>query len=113
MPFQTALYPSVVGVGSGTSPGMPIVIDTKWRSPEPRDPEGGMRVTTYEGTVEDGQVKLPEAVRLPERARVFVVVPGVEEGPEFHVGSPRLARSWQAADFSKEVAEEPRDAGLR
>jgi hypothetical protein len=31
----------------------------------------------------------------------------------FHVGSPHLAQPERAADFTKEVAEEPQDAGLR
>jgi hypothetical protein len=72
-----------------------------------------MRVTTYEATVENGQIKLSEAVRLPEHARVYVVVPGVEEVTRFYVGSPRLAQPERAADFTKEVVEEPHDAGLR
>lgn len=72
-----------------------------------------MKVTTYEAVVENGQVKLPGAVQLPERARVYVVVPGVEEGARVRVGSPRLAHPEQAADFAKQVIEEPRDAGLR
>ncbi len=72
-----------------------------------------MKVSTYEATVENGQIKLSEAVRLPEHARVYVVVPGVEEMSEFHVGSPRLAEPERAADFTKEVAEEPADAGIR
>jgi hypothetical protein len=72
-----------------------------------------MKVTTYEATVEDGQIKLSEAVRLPEHATVYVVVPGVEGVPGFHVGSPRLAQPERAADFTKEVVEEPQDAGLR
>jgi hypothetical protein len=72
-----------------------------------------MKVTTYEATVENGQIKLSEAIRLPEHARVYVVVPGVEEVSRVHVGGPRLAQPERAADFTKEVAEEPRDAGLR
>ncbi len=72
-----------------------------------------MEVTTYEATVENGQIKLSEAVRLPEHARVYVVVPGVEEVSRFHVISPRLAQPERAADFTKEVAEEPQDAALR
>ncbi len=72
-----------------------------------------MKVTTYEATIENGQIKLSEAVSLPERARVYVVVPDVEEVSGFHVRSPRLARPERAADFTKEVAEEPQDAGLR
>lgn len=72
-----------------------------------------MKITTYEATVENGQIKLSEAVSLPERAKVYVVVPGVEAASGFHVGSPRLAQPERAADFAMEVAEEPRDAGLR
>jgi len=33
-----------------------------------------MSVTTYQGTVENGQVRLAEDVRLPENARVYVIV---------------------------------------
>jgi hypothetical protein len=40
-------------------------------------------------------------------------VAGVEEVPRLHVGSPRLAEPERAADFTMEVAEESRDAGLR
>jgi hypothetical protein len=71
-----------------------------------------MKVITYEATVEGGRIKLPEAVRLPEHATVYVVVPGVEEVPRFRAGSPRLANPWHAADFAKEVTEEPEDAGV-
>lgn len=71
-----------------------------------------MKIATYEATAENGQIKLSEPVRLPERARVYVVVPGVEQAPRIHVASPRLARPEQAADFVKEVTLEPRDAGL-
>jgi hypothetical protein len=38
-----------------------------------------MPVTTFSGTVEDGQVKLAANVHLPESARVFVVVPDFDE----------------------------------
>ena len=37
-----------------------------------------MSVTTYQGTVENGQVKLTGDIRLPENAKVYVVVPDVE-----------------------------------
>jgi antitoxin component of MazEF toxin-antitoxin module len=37
-----------------------------------------MSVTTYQGTVENGRVRLAGDVRLPENARVYVVVPDVE-----------------------------------
>jgi hypothetical protein len=71
-----------------------------------------MRVVTYEATVENGQIKLSEDVRLPEHATVYVVVTGVEEGSRFHVGSPHLAQPERAADFAMEVVEESPDAGL-
>lgn len=71
-----------------------------------------MRETTVEGTVENGQVKLPADVRLPEHAKVLVIIPGVEEQPALYIGSPRLAHPEQAADFKKEVIEESPDGGL-
>ena len=71
-----------------------------------------MMVATYEATVENGQIRLSEPVRLPERAKVFVVVPGALEVPRFHMASPRLVRPELAPDFVKEVTEEPRDAAL-
>jgi hypothetical protein len=37
-----------------------------------------MSVTTYQGTVENGQVRLAGDVRLPENAKVYVIVPDVE-----------------------------------
>jgi hypothetical protein len=71
-----------------------------------------MKVATYEATVENGQIKVSEGVKLPERAKVYVVIPDVEEGPSFRVGSPRLADPGQAADFVKEVALENPDARI-
>lgn len=37
-----------------------------------------MSVTTYQGTVENGRVRLAGDVRLPENAKVYVIVPDVE-----------------------------------
>jgi len=39
-----------------------------------------MSATTFEGVIENGQVRLPAGVVLPERRTVLVVVPDV--GPE-------------------------------
>jgi hypothetical protein len=74
-----------------------------------------MKVTTYEGVVENGQVRLPAGVTLPEKAKVYVVIPGVfdmevQRVPK--IASPRLVHPEQAADFVKEVVEERTDAGL-
>lgn len=71
-----------------------------------------MSVTTIEGVVENGQIRLPASVRLPERARVYVIVPDTEVSPIAYVGSPRLAHPEQASDFEKVVVEENPDAEL-
>jgi hypothetical protein len=71
-----------------------------------------MGVVTFEGIVENGQIRLPAAVRLPERTKVYVVIPDVEVQPVAYIGSPRLVHPEQAADFQKEVFEEPSDADL-
>lgn len=64
-----------------------------------------MKVTTFEGFVENGQVRLPVSIRLPEKAKVYVVVPDVEIPSAAYVGSPRLAHPEQVVDFKKEVVE--------
>ncbi|HEY7915085.1 MAG TPA: hypothetical protein VIG62_24470 [Blastocatellia bacterium] len=71
-----------------------------------------MKGTTYEGVVENGKVRLPENIRLPEKAKVYVVVPDAESQPIAYIGSPRLLHSEQAGDFKKEVIEEINDAGI-
>ena len=71
-----------------------------------------MSVTTIEAVVENGQIRLPSNIRLPERAKVYVLIPDVEVPPTFYVGSPRLAHPEQVADFRKEVIEESPDASL-
>ena len=71
-----------------------------------------MRITTYEGIIENGQIRLPANVQLPEKAKVYVVVPDVEMKSLAYVASPRLVHSEQAADFKKEVLEEIDDASL-
>ena len=65
-----------------------------------------MSATTFEGVVEQGRIKLDADVRLPEGAKVYVVVPGVEmEAERVHVYSPRLAHPEQAADFELEIVQ--------
>jgi hypothetical protein len=55
-----------------------------------------MSVATVEAVVENGQIKLPPNVHLPERARVFVVVPDtVIPVPPSLIASPRLAHPEQ------------------
>ena len=71
-----------------------------------------MSVTTIEAIVENGQIRLPSSLRLPERAKVYVLIPDVKMPSVSYIGSPRLAHPEQAADFQKEVIEESSDASL-
>jgi hypothetical protein len=66
-----------------------------------------MSVATVEGIIENGQVRLPPNIHLPERAKVFVVIPGIVQPTVTpYIGSPRLVHPEQAADFVKRVVEE-------
>jgi len=56
-----------------------------------------MKTVTYEATVENGQIRLPLTVHLPEHTKVYVVVPG-------------LAHPEDAAFFTMKVIEESGDA---
>lgn len=71
-----------------------------------------MKVTTYEGIVENGHVRLPANVLLPEKTRVYVVIPEIEAEAIAYVSSPRLVHPEQMRDFQKEVIEENNDASL-
>jgi hypothetical protein len=71
-----------------------------------------MKVLTYEAIVERGEVKLPETVRLPEHAKVYVVVPGVESLLPSRIETPRLLRPEQVSDFVMEILD-GEDAAIR
>lgn len=71
-----------------------------------------MKVMTFQGIIENGQIRLAANVRLPEKATVYVVIPEVEVPQVTYIGSPRLVHPEQAADFKKEVIEEAQDAGV-
>ena len=62
-----------------------------------------MNVVTYEGFVENGQIRLPDNVRVPERTRVYVVIPGEGQPSAARWMSPRLAHPEQAEDFKLTV----------
>jgi hypothetical protein len=72
-----------------------------------------MTIPTYEGVVENGRIKLPPGVVLPEKAKVYVVVPAAEPPGKARIMSPRLARPEQAKDFVLEVIPQNGDEGLR
>jgi hypothetical protein len=71
-----------------------------------------MSVTTYEGLVENGLVRLPDGAHIPDNTKVYVVVPSGEESLRTRIASPRLKNPEQANDFTKLVEEVPEDAGL-
>lgn len=72
-----------------------------------------MPVSTFEGIVENGQIRLRGNVTLPEKTNVYVVIPDLEVTlPEARVYSPRLVHPEQANDFAKQVIEESADAGV-
>ncbi len=68
-----------------------------------------MRITTFEGIVDKGQIKLIGNVRLPDNAKVYVIVPDIKFA-EIH--SPSLLHPKQAADFKLEIIEEKSNASL-
>ncbi len=72
----------------------------------------GMKLAAFEGVVDNDAVRLPSHVHLPNRTRVFVVVPEAEGRRTAAVLSPRLAHPEQASDFKKEILEESSDAGV-
>jgi len=71
-----------------------------------------MAILTFEGFVENGQIRLPDNVTLPEHTKVYVVIPDIETAPQAHIYSPRLVHPGQTADFAKQIVEAPADAEL-
>lgn len=68
-----------------------------------------MNPTTFETTVVNGHIELPEGVTLPEHTRVRVTV--AEAPSSNRVMTPRLSDPENAADFAMEVTEAS-DAGV-
>jgi hypothetical protein len=71
-----------------------------------------MSVISFEAIVEDGQISLPADVRLPDKTKVYVLVPDREALPGARIVSPRLAYPEQAADFALMIVEEADDGDL-
>jgi len=69
-----------------------------------------MSIQTFEGIVEKGAIRLPGNLTLPEKTRVYVIIPDAEAGPRARVRSPRLAHPQQARDFAKQVIRVAPDA---
>ncbi len=67
-----------------------------------------MKILTYEGVVENGCIHLLDGVILPEKAKVYVVVPNLPDANEMrivHIRSPRLVNSEQANAFVMEMVD--------
>jgi hypothetical protein len=71
-----------------------------------------MSIATFEGVVEQGQIRLTTNTRLPEGAKVYVVLPDVAVEQFARIASPRLVRPAEAADFVMEIGEETADASV-
>lgn len=72
-----------------------------------------MGVVAIEGIVQHGQILLKDNIRLPEQAKVYVLVPGLEAPPErVRIVSPRLRHPEQWVDFKKEMIEVAPDADI-
>jgi hypothetical protein len=71
-----------------------------------------MTITTYEGVVEKGKIRLKMGIRLPEKAKVYVVVPDLQIEKTARVLTPRLANPAQVRDFKMEISEDDSNASL-
>lgn len=60
-----------------------------------------MSVASFEGIIENGKIKLPDSIRVPDRTKVYVVIPGATQPCPMSIMSPRLANPEQAKDFKK------------
>lgn len=69
------------------------------------------KLATYEGIVENGHVTLPPDADIPDKTRVYVLVPDAAAHRTYKVMSPRLAHPEQAKDFELQVIDET-DAGV-
>ncbi len=71
-----------------------------------------MSIMTIEGIVEEGQIRLKDNVSLPDKTKVYVVVPEfpIQQKPYFF--SPRLAHPEQIHEIKMELVEEPQNAIL-
>ena len=72
-----------------------------------------MSMTTYEGIVENGKVRLKSGIHLPDRTKVYVVVPDAQKEQPAQIKTPRLAHPEQISDFKMEISQENPDASLR
>jgi hypothetical protein len=70
------------------------------------------KLATYEGVVENGHVTLPPNVDIPDKTRVYVLVPDAKTQRTYNIPGARLAHPEQAKDFEMEVIEDTTDGGV-
>ncbi len=67
-----------------------------------------MSISTYKGTIENGQIKLEGNVKLHEKTEVYIVVP--EAKPKFDLAEmvTKMPKDYQKSeeDFGKPVGKE-------
>ncbi|MEK7729485.1 MAG: hypothetical protein AAB354_13805 [candidate division KSB1 bacterium] len=71
-----------------------------------------MQISTFEGTVDNGVIKLLHNLHLPDKTKVYVIVPDLEPKAVSYIYSPRLKHPEQIVDFQKEMIEITSDAQL-
>lgn len=72
-----------------------------------------MTITTYEGIVEKGKIRLRHDIRLPDNTRIYVVVPDLQTKETSRIMTPRLVHRKQVSDFKMEISEDNSNASLR
>ncbi len=72
-----------------------------------------MQVTTFQGVIENGQIQFDDDIDLPEKTRVYVVVPGFEtlkNGRKFDLAemASRMPADYKPLeeDFGKPMGKE-------
>lgn len=69
------------------------------------------KLLTFEGIVENGQVRLTTPAHLPEGARVVIVVADIQREAIARIYSPRLKDRTQIHEFDMEVLEQNNEGG--
>jgi hypothetical protein len=74
-----------------------------------------MTITTYEGIVEKGKIRLKKGIKLPENAKVYIIVPDLKADKKkpIQLLSPRLVNRKDAPRFKMIVTEEKPNARIR
>lgn len=67
-----------------------------------------MSIETYQGKVENGQIKLTVSVKLPENKMVYVIVPDEKSKFDLAEMAARMPKDYQPneEDFGKPVGKE-------